>query len=106
MEVTLRCRLGKEEPISLLWVDLRATLVDLSCSAKIKKQPCAQGSANNVQQPSLRHGIGVEHQRDAEPFSRLALSFLAVPIGGEANYAESDGANNIGLTGQGEAERL
>src|SRR5882672_7970383 len=101
MPLTLRV----PDAFSLLY-SFTPSLLHLGRSATIKKQSGAKGSPGNVQQPGLRDSIGVEHQRDAEPFGRLTLCFLAVPIGGEANYSENDGANNISRTGQGEAERL
>jgi len=61
-------------------------------------------SADEVEHCCAGNGVRIEHQRDADPFDLVEQHALAVAIGGKADQAEENCADEIGRGGQGQAE--
>ena len=61
-------------------------------------------SADEVEDCCTGNGVGIEHQRDADPFDLVERQALAVAVGGKADQTEEDCADEIGRGRQGQAE--
>ena len=67
-------------------------------------QAGTQRSTHDIQQPRLRNGIRVQHQRYSCPFGINEGRFLPVTPGGITDDAEQDGAENVRRAGKRQAE--
>lgn len=67
----------------------------------VNKQSGAKDGTDNIQQPGLRDGVRIEHQRYTEPLGKTSPDPFAIAVSGKTNEAKCDRTEDVGRAGPG-----